>query len=345
MRTRKLPAIKPNTTDNRRAVITGISGQDGSYLAELLLEKGYELFGVVKDDPTDSHENLEAVRDRVSLVSTDLCDASAVRALFADVSPTEVYNLAAPSVVGASWDDPPRTLSFMTESAVNLLEAILREAPGARFFHAASSEIFRGTDTSPQNELTTPRPTSPYGVGKLAGHALVDAYRRRHGVHASSGILYNHESPRRPRDFVPSKIVNAAAEIKLGLRDELALGDLSAKRDWGYAVDYTHAMWQMLQADEPDDYVIATGVTHTVGDIVETAFGLLGLEPERYVTVDPRFLRAGDETILVGDPSRIERALGWKATTGFAELIEIMVTASLAAHDAAPVALDAQSDG
>lgn len=289
------------------------------------MAKGYELHGIVNGEPSPSYANLTDIQDQLSLSGTDLLNPAVVREMIAEVQPDEVYNLAAPSVVGASWDNPPATIKFMAESAVNLLDAIACEAPRARFFQATSSEIFRGTDQAPQNELTPPQPTSPYGVGKLTGHTLVRVYRERHGIHASSGVLYNHESPRRPVDFVPSKIVNAAVEIQLGLRDELRLGDLTAARDWGYAVDYTLAMWMMLQQHDPADYIIATGETHTVGDIVNTAFGLLDLDPDLYVRTDPRFVRQGDDTVLVGDPTRINEDVGWRSQTGFDELIKIMV--------------------
>lgn len=304
--------------------------------------KGYDVHGIVNGEPSYPYDNLAAVHDSLTLSSTDLTDATAVRALIADLQPNEVYNLAAPSVVGASWDDPPATMRFMTLSVVNLLDAIAREAPGTRFFQATSSEIFRGTDVVPQNELTPPRPISPYGVAKLTGHTLVGSYRVRHGLHASSGILYNHESPRRPIDFVPSKIVDAAVQIKLGNRDELLLGDLRARRDWGYAADYVRAMWMMLQQDEPADYVIATGETHSVDELVSIAFGLLGLDPQAYVRTDPSLLRQSDEAQLVGDPSLIQRKVGWHAETSFEELIKLMIEARLAQAESTPAGAGAR---
>ncbi|MDO8632317.1 MAG: GDP-mannose 4,6-dehydratase, partial [Phycisphaerales bacterium] len=269
------------------------------------MRKGYEVSGLVEGDPNTARANLAAIRDRLDVRSLDLTDSRIVRELIADLQPHEIYNLAAPSVVGASWNDPPATIAMMTGSVTCLLDAIAHERPAARFFQASSSEIFRGTDLTPQNEATPPRPTSPYGVGKLAGHALVHAYRERHGLHASSGILYNHESPRRPVDFVPSKIVNAAVQIKLGNQSELTLGDLAARRDWGFAGDFVDAMWRMLQSDEPRDYVIARGETHSVDQLVNAAFAVLDLDPARYVRTDPRFMRAGDEAQLVGDPALI----------------------------------------
>lgn len=314
----------------RRALITGAAGQDGSYLAELLVAKGYEVFGVVESDPTRPRANLSAVRDSIDLCSIDLTDRAAVDSLVERTRPDEIYNLAAPSFVPASWDDPTATLDFMSGSAVRLLDAIVRLTPETRFFQASSSEIFRGTQHSPQNEETTPRPTSPYGVGKLAGHGLVNSFRTRHDVFACSGILYNHESPRRPVDFVPRKIVNGAVQIKRGLLDRLALGDLSARRDWGYAPDYVRAMWLMLQADAPDDFVVATGQLHTVSELVDVAFAAVGVDPSEHVVSDPAFMRSGDEALLVGDPSKAEQKIGWAAETPFEEMVGLMVEAELA---------------
>lgn len=314
----------------RRALITGIGGQDGSYLAELLVEKGYAVEGVVEGEPERERPVLAAVRDQLKLHETDLTDRDAIRELMTSARPDEIYNLAAPSVVPASWVDPVATLEFMTGSVICLLETIHELSPHTRFFHASSSEIFRGTDSSPQSEETTPRPTSPYGVGKLAGNGLVHSYRERYAVHASSGILYNHESPRRPVDFVTRKIVNSAVSIKLGEQDELVLGDLSAKRDWGFAPDYVRAMWMMLQHDEPGDYVVSTGVTHTVEDLVTTSFRLLDIDVDKHVRTDPEFVRQGDEALLVGDPSKAAEVLGWRASTSFERLLETMVQAELA---------------
>lgn len=265
--------------------------------------------------------------DRIDLCAIDLTDRESVDALVERSGPHEIYNLAAPSFVPASWDDPTATLDFMSGSAVRLLDAIVRLTPETRFFQASSSEIFRGTDESPQNERTTPRPTSPYGVGKLAGHGLVNSFRVRHGVFAVSGILYNHESPRRPVDFVPRKIVNGAVRIARGEIETLTLGDRSARRDWGYAPDYVEAMWRMLQADAPDDFVIATGQLHSVQDLVDVAFAAAGVDPADRITTDPRFLRSGDEALLVGDPSHIRDEIGWQAETGFEEMIGLLVAA------------------
>lgn len=317
-----------------RALITGIGGQDGSYLAELLLGKGYLVQGVVASDPDGDRESLAAIRNQLTLHAIDLTDRNAVRTLIGGFQPDEVYNLAAPSFVPASWDDPVSTINFMTGSAICLLETIHTISPEARFFQAGSSEIFRDAHTSPQSELTMARPSSPYGVGKLAGHTLVHNYRNHYGLHASSGILYNHESPRRPVEFVTRKIVNGAVGIKLGEQTELALGSLEAERDWGYAPDYVEAMWKMLQQETPDDYIVATGVTHTVGDVVRVVFELLDLDAERHVRTDPAFVRRDDEALLVGDPTKAAEQLGWRAATPFEEMLRIMVQAESAERDA-----------
>lgn len=313
----------------KRALITGIAGQDGSYLTEFLLEKGYAVSGVVERDPRLERPNLSAVEDRIDLHAIDLTDRAAVDELIETTAPSEIYNLAAPSFVPASWDDPTATLDFMSGSAVRLLDAIVRLTPETRYFQASSSEIFRGTDCSPQNEQTTPRPISPYGVGKLAGHGLVNSFRVEHGVFACSGILYNHESPRRPVDFVTRKIVNGAVKIKQGELDELHLGDLSSQRDWGYAPDYVRAMWLMLQAASPDDYVVATGRLHTVEQLVEAAFTAVGLKTDGLIVVDPAFVRKSDEALLCGDASRAAKKLGWQPQTSFQEMVELMVAAEL----------------
>lgn len=293
------------------------------------MAEGYNVTGIVLGGLDLERPNLSAVSDRISLHNTDLTDSDAVDELIATVRPTEVYNLAAPSVVPASWDDPIATINFMAGSVVCLLDAILKHSPEARFLHASSSEIFRGGGSAPQNEQTTPRPISPYGVGKLAGNGLVNSYRSRHGMHASSAILYNHESPRRPVDFVPSKIVHGAAAIKAGKADELVLGSLDAQRDWGFAGDYVDAMWRIVDHDQPGDYVVATGKKHSVADLVERAFALTGLDPELYVRSDPNFARSGDEADLVGDPAHIAETIGWQASTSFDRLVEIMVEAAL----------------
>lgn len=293
------------------------------------MAEGYSVAGVVLG-PTDAERpNLRSVRQELTLYNTNLTDAEAVDELIEAVRPTEVYNLAAPSVVPASWDDPIATINFMAGSVVCLLDAILKHSPDAHFLHASSSEIFRGGGTAPQDERTTPRPISPYGVGKLAGNGLVNSYRSRHGMHASSAILYNHESPRRPVDFVPSKIVHGAAAIKAGKADELVLGSLDSERDWGFAGDYVDAMWRIIAHSEPGDYIVATGKKHSVADLVERAFALTGLDPAQYVRSDPDLARSGDEADLVGDPSQIARTIGWQARTSFDRMVEIMVEAAL----------------
>lgn len=322
---RKLRGIDRATDTSRRALITGIAGQDGSYLAESLLADGYSVFGLVKNDPETPRPHLSAIEDQITLDSVDLNDSSATCELIAEIAADEIYNLAAPSVVGASWSRPSETLAFLTGSVASLLEAIRIERPSARFFQATSSEIFRNTDQVPQSEATTPRPISPYGVGKLAGHGLVEAYRRHYGLHASSGILYNHESPRRPVDFVPSKIVDAAVRIKLGLQSELTLGDRTARRDWGYAPEYAEAMRAIVGHHTPGDYIVATGETHSVDELVNLAFAAVDLDPAEYVTTDPSFLRGEDEAQLVGDPSHIAKTVGWSAQTSFEELVKLMV--------------------
>ncbi|MFT4049383.1 MAG: GDP-mannose 4,6-dehydratase [Solirubrobacterales bacterium] len=312
--------------------MTGAAGQDGSYLAELLIANDYEVFGVVESDPAKPRTNLSRIAGEIDLCAIDLTDREAVDELIGRTRPHEIYNLAAPSFVPASWDDPTATLDFMSGSAVRLLDAIVRLTPETRYFQASSSEIFRGADQSPQSERTTPCPTSPYGVGKLAGHGLVNSFRARHGIFACSGILYNHESPRRPLDFVPRKIVNGAVRIACGDLDKLVLGDLSARRDWGWAPDYVRAMSLMLKSDAPSDYIVATGELHSVKDLVDLAFGAVGLDPEEHVVTDASFLRTGDEALLVGDPTKIRAELGWEASTPFKEMIGLMIEAEQAAQ-------------
>lgn len=285
----------------------------------------------MKGDPTEPRANLATIRERLDLHSVDLTDATAVHQLVADLRPTEIYNLAAPSVVYASWDRPIETVAFMAGSVTSLLDAIVASSPETRFFQASSSEIFRGADVSPQTEQTPPRPTSPYGVGKVAGHNLVYAYRRHHGVHASSGILYNHESPRRPTDFVTRKVVATAVAIKRGEADDLVLGDISARRDWGYAVDYVNAMWLMLQQDAGDDFILASGRTYTVEELVRTTFSLVDLDADDYIRFDPALTRKGDDALLAGDPSKAAERLGWRADTDLRGLLKLMVDSELAA--------------
>ena len=313
----------------RRALITGIAGQDGSLLAELLLEKGYEVSGTVRSlgEPL---ENLAAVRNRLELVELDVTSGRALEDALALFRSDEVYNLASISVVPRSWEEPVRTAEVGAVGVAALLEAIRRVAPAARFFQASSAEMFGDPAEAPQNEETPIRPLTPYGAAKAFGHFLTGCYRRRYGLHASAGILFNHESARRPLDFVPRKICQAAAAARLGLLDELRLGRLHARRDWGAAEDAVRAMWLMLQADEPDDYVIATGQSHSVEELASLAFRHVGLDWRDYVRGTDAPERAGDATRLVGDSSKARSRLGWEPSVGFEELVRGMVDADLA---------------
>ncbi len=311
------------------ALITGIGGQDGSYLAELLLERGYAVFGVVR--ARAEFPNLDGVRDRIELIEADLLDqASLVRAL-ERTEPSEVYHLAAPSFVPDSWKRPVETAEFAAVGATSMLEALRTAAPAARFYQASSSEIFGSRPRDqPQSELTPLAPLTPYGVAKAYAHFIVGTYRERYGLHASSGILYNHESPRRPLEFVTRKICHAAASISLGLQDSVELGNLDACRDWGYARDYVRAMWLMLQQDEPGDYVIATGSLHSVRDVVERAFGRVGLDWEQHVRVAESLQRGKAELHdLVGDPTKARERLGWRPEVEFGQLVDLLVDADL----------------
>jgi GDPmannose 4,6-dehydratase len=312
----------------RRALITGIGGQDGSYLAELLLDQGYEVFGVVRGDA--SYPNLDGIRERVELIEADLLDQVSLAAALERTEPGEVYNLAAPSFVPDSWRVPVLTAEFAAVGATSLLEAIRATDPEIRFYQASSSEIFGRPRERPQNEETALWPLTPYGVAKAYAHFIVSSYRERYGMHVSSGILYNHESPRRPLTFLPRKVAHAAAAIKLGLEDSVELGNLDACRDWGYAGDYVRAMWLMLQQDEPGDYVIATGVLHSVGDLVERAFARVGLDWREHVRVDESLRRGKAELHdLVGDPAKARERLGWEPDVGFEQLVDLLVDADL----------------
>jgi GDPmannose 4,6-dehydratase len=313
----------------RRALITGITGQDGSYLAELLLGKGYEVFGMVRRSSTESFERIGHVLDRVRLVQGDLLDQFSLIAAIEESEPHEIYNLAAQSFVPTSFSQPVLTAEFTAVGVTRLLEAIRTIDRSIRFYQASSSEMFGRVYESPQTERTPFRPRSPYGVAKAYGHFITMNYRESYGLFAVSGILFNHESPRRGLEFVTRKISDGVARIKLGLADELRLGNLEARRDWGFACDYTHAMWLMLQQDEPDDFVVGTGVDHSVRDFVEGAFDLVGLDPERHVVVDHALFRPADVESLVADPTRARERLGWRAETSFEELIRLMVEADL----------------
>jgi GDPmannose 4,6-dehydratase len=318
-----------------RALITGISGQDGSYLAELLLGKGYEVFGVVRGSPTAHHENLSAIADEVTLLQGDMLDQMTLLDAINRAEPDELYNLAATSFVPASWRQPVMTAQFTAVGVTAMLEAIRITNPAIRVYQASSSEIFGATRESPQNEETPFRPHTPYGVAKLYGHLMVSSYRERYGMHLSSGIAFNHESPRRPPEFVTRKVTRGAASIKLGLQDELRLGDLAATRDWGFAGDFAEAMWRMLQRPTGDEFVIATGVARSVGELAATAFAHVGLEAEEHIVVDPELVRPPESVRLVGDPSKARAQLGWEPRTSFAEMIGAMVEADLAELQAA----------
>jgi GDPmannose 4,6-dehydratase len=315
----------------RRALITGIAGQDGSFLSELLLDKGYEVIGVVRRAASERYENLDAIRGRIELIQANLLDQFSLVAALNACRPHEVYNLASISFVPTSWDQPVLTAEFAAVGVTNLLEAIRLVDTSVRFYQASSSEIFGEPREVPQTEETPLAPLTPYGVAKAYGHFITRSYRRRYGLHASSGILYNHESPRRPLDFVTRKVAHGVASIRLGLQDELWLGNLDARRDWGYAQDYVEAMWLMLQRDEGDDYVVATGVTHSVRDLVELAFDQVGLDWREHVLIDESLQRGRAELhSLVGDASKAQEVLGWSPSADFAELVRLMVAADIA---------------
>ena len=313
-----------------RALITGIGGQDGSLLAELLLERGYEVVGVVRPGSTE-YENLEALGGRVELYEADLLHQTSLAQALRAFRPNEVYNLAAPSFVPASWERPVETAEFAAVGATAILEAIRIVDPATRFYQASSSEIFGDPVESPQTEATPPAPVTPYGVAKAYAHFIVRSYRRRYGMYACSGILYNHESPRRPISFVPRKVAHGAAAISLGAQQELVLGALDARRDWGYAGDYVHAMWLMLQQDEPDDYIVASGADHSVRELVECAFAHVGLDWQAHVRIDPALQRGTAELHgLVGDATKARTQLSWEPEHDFTKLVHLLVDADLA---------------
>lgn len=312
-----------------RALITGITGQDGSYLAELLLDKGYEVYGLLRRSSTETFERIAAFRDRLHLMPGDLTDLVSLIETLKTVRPREVYNLAAQSFVPASWPQPLLTGDVTGLGVTRVLEAIRIVDPSIRFYQASSSEMFGHVRESPQNEATPFYPRSPYGVAKVYGHWITVNYRESHGVYAVSGILFNHESPRRGLEFVTRKITHGAARIKVGLQDELRLGNLDAKRDWGYALDYVRAMWLMLQQDAPSDYVVASDVTHSVREFCELAFARLGLDWQDYVKVDPAFYRPAEVHELFGDSRKARRELGWAPEVDFEGLVAVMVDADL----------------
>ncbi|MBX3132714.1 MAG: GDP-mannose 4,6-dehydratase [Gemmatimonadaceae bacterium] len=318
----------------KTALITGITGQDGSYLAELLLAKGYRVVGIVRRSSTTPYERIAHLVDRVELLSADLLDQTSLMDAMDEVKPDEIYNLAAQSFVATSWTQPVLTGEFTAIGVTRLLEAMRRTVPKARFYQASSSEQFGKVVETPQKESTPFYPRSPYGVAKVYGHWITVNYRESFGLYAVSGILFNHESPRRGLEFVTRKVTDAVARIKLGLADELRMGNLDARRDWGFAGDYVDAMWRMLQQDAPSDYVIGTGETWTVRQLVEEAFGYQDLDWQRYVQQDPRFNRPAEVDLLVADPSKAKRELGWEPTVRFRELVRMMVDADLARHRA-----------
>jgi len=315
---------------SKRGIITGITGQDGSYLAELLLEQGYEVIGVVRRSSSPNLWRIEHLLDRITLRPADLLDQLSLMRIIQDVQPHEFYNLAAMSFVPASWDQPLLTGEFNAMGVTRMLEAIRQVDPNIRIYQASSSEMYGRVREVPQTELTPFHPRSPYGVSKVFGHYITVNYRESYGMFAVSGILFNHESPRRGLEFVTRKVTDGVARIKLGLADHLSLGNLDAHRDWGFAGDYVRAMWLMLQQDAADDYVIATGVTHSVRDLVELAFGHAGLDWQKYVRTDPALLRPAEVDHLIGDPSKAERLLGWKPSVSFDRLVAMMVDADIA---------------
>ena len=314
----------------KRAIITGITGQDGSYLAELLLSKGYEVTGVVRRASAPSFWRIEHLLDRITLRPGDLLDQLSLLRIIEDVRPQEFYNLAAMSFVPASWDQPLLTGDFNAMGVTRLLEAVRHVDPGIKLYQASSSEMYGRVREVPQTELTPFYPRSPYGVSKVFGHYITVNYRESYGLFAVSGILFNHESPRRGLEFVTRKVTDGVARIKLGLADHLALGNLDAMRDWGFAGDYVQAMWMMLQQPQADDYVIATGVSHSVRDLVQVAFGHAGLDWQKYVRIDPALLRPAEVDHLIGDASKAKNVLNWQPNVTFEGLIQMMVDQDLA---------------
>jgi len=315
---------------SKRALITGVTGQDGSYLAEFLLDRGYEVCGMVRRSSTINFERIAHIQDRLTLVAGDLLDEVSMINVLRDNRPDEVYNLAAQSFVQASWNQPVLTGETTALGVTRVLDAIRTVDPEIRYYQASSSEMFGKVQEVPQQESTPFYPRSPYGVAKVYGHWITVNYRESYDLHASSGILFNHESPRRGLEFVTRKVTHGVARIKAGIDEKLALGNLDAQRDWGYAADYVRAMWLMLQQDHPDDYVVATGETHSVKELVELSFSAAGLDWEEHVVIDERFLRPAEVDLLVGNPSKAERTLGWHREIEFAALVQMMVEADMA---------------
>ena len=320
----------------KSALITGITGQDGSYLAELLLANGYDVFGVVRRASTTNYWRIEHLLDRIHLRPADLLDQLSLIRVIEEVRPQEFYNLAAMSFVPASWDQPLLTGEFNAQGVTRVLEAIRQVDPSIRLYQASSSEMFGKVREVPQTELTPFYPRSPYGVSKVFAHYITVNYRESYDLFAVSGILFNHESPRRGLEFVTRKVTDGVARIKLGLTDTLSLGNLDARRDWGFAGDYVRAMWLMLQQERADDYVIATGESHSVGELVDVAFAHVGLDARKHVKLDPRFLRPAEVDHLIGDAAKAQAALGWKPEVDFARLVRMMVDADLERLSRAP---------
>ncbi len=329
MRERWLKRVDTGNEMAKRALITGITGQDGSYLADFLLEKGYEVYGLVRRSSTLNFERIRHIQDRIAILSGDLLDQNSLLSAVADAQPDEVYNLAAQSFVPASWTQPVLTGEATALGVMRLLEAVRRTRPSARFYQASSSEMFGKVRGSPQSEMTPFYPRSPYGVAKVYGHWITVNYRESYDLFAVSGILFNHESPRRGLEFVTRKVTYSAARIKLGLSDELRLGNLDARRDWGFAGDYVWAMWEMLQQDEPRDYVVGTGIQHSVRDVVELAFESLDLDWHQYVEQDESLQRPAEVATLVADASLARQNLGWEPKVDLESLIRMMVDSDL----------------
>ncbi len=313
----------------KRALITGITGQDGSYLADLLLGKGYQVYGMVRRSSVEKFDRVEHIKERLHLIQGDLTDQSSLDEAIKEIQPDEVYNLAAQSFVPTSWNQPTLTAEVTAIGATRILESIRKHKPDIKFYQASSSEMFGKVREVPQKEDTPFYPRSPYGVAKVFAHYITVNYRESYNLFAVSGILFNHESPRRGLEFVTRKVTDGVVRIKLGLLKELRMGNLDAKRDWGFAGDYVEAMWLMLQQDSPEDYVIATGKDHSVKNLLEVAFGCVGLKWEDYVVVDPKFVRPAEVDHLLGDASKAKRELGWEPKVSFEELIRMMVEADL----------------
>ena len=315
----------------KTALITGITGQDGSYLADWLLEKGYRVCGMVRRASTENFQRIEHIRDRIQLIQGDLLDQTSIASVLDQARPDEVYNLAAMSFVPTSWQKPVLTAEFTAVGVTRVLDALRQSCPGARFYQASSSEMFGKVRETPQSETTPFHPRSPYGVAKVYGHYITVNYRESYGLFACSGILFNHESPRRGLEFVTRKITHSVARIKLGLASELRLGNLQAKRDWGFAGDYVRAMWLMLQQDQAEDYVIGTGQTHSVEEFVRIAFDQVGLDWRKYVVIDPQYYRPAEVDLLLADPRKARQRLGWEPDVSFEKLVATMVEADVAA--------------